>query len=218
MESPVSRIPDVDAGPAKGVLIYEDRTSGIGIMTEEMTVLLAKEGHETAFRELYERHQEDIYRLAYRYTCSAQDAEDVLQETFIKAFQGIRAFDLSRNSSFAAWVNRLCVYRCLDHLRKEKRRRTHQIISLNECPDELKAAGPSPECSAEAGQLVQKIQQALTRLSPKQRIIFDMRYCQHHDIRDIADTFGCSESAVKTHLSRAREKLRDALAPIVEEL
>lgn len=218
MESPVSRIPNVDAGRPEGVLIDRDRTSGICLMTDEMTVLLAKGGYESAFRELYERHREDIYRLAYRYTGSAQDAEDVLQETFIRAFQGLRAFDISRNSSFTAWVNRLCVYRCLDHLRKKKRRRTHQIISLNECPDELKATGPSPECSAEAAQFVQKIQKALTRLSPKQRIIFDMRYGQYRDIRDIADTFGYSESAVKTHLSRAREKLRDDLAAIMEEL
>ena len=187
-------------------------------MTDEMTVLLAKEGHEAIFRELYERHREGIYRIAYRYTGSAQDAEDVFQETFIRAFQGLRAFDVSKNSSFAAWVNRLCVYRCLDHLRKMKRRRTHQIISLNECPDEPKATSPSPECSAEAAQFVQKIHRALTLLSPKQRIIFDMRYGQYRDIRDIADTFGCSESAVKTHLSRARKKLRDDLAAIMEEL
>ena len=91
-------------------------------MQEEMIILLAKEGHEEAFRQLYENHREQIYRLAYRYTKSQQDAEDIMQETFIKAFKKIRSFQFVNNSTFSSWVSRICINHSISFLRKQKRK------------------------------------------------------------------------------------------------
>lgn len=186
-------------------------------MTDEQAVLLAREGHENAFRELYERHRAGVYGLAYRYARSAQDAEDILQETFIKAFKGIRKFGVSGNPSFAPWIKRICFHRCIEHMRRRQRRKEGQTMSLSEFRDGLATDEVSPERSADVRLLVGKILQALGGLSPKQRIIFDMKYLENREIPEIAETLGCSKSAVKTHLSRAAAKLRDDLTPIMED-
>jgi RNA polymerase sigma-70 factor, ECF subfamily len=188
------------------------------IITDEKAAFLAKDGHKEPFRELYERYRTTVYGLAYRYAGSAQDAEDILQETFVKAFKGIRKFGDSGNPNFAAWIKRICLHRCIEHLRKRRRRRTDQTTSLSEYHAGLATSDDSPERIAEAALLINKVHQALGALSPRQRIIFDMKYIEHHETPDIAETLGCSESAVKTHLSRAVAKLRDNLAPVMEEL
>jgi RNA polymerase sigma-70 factor (ECF subfamily) len=193
-------------------------TSGMNIITDEKAAFLAKDGHKEAFRELYERHRASVYGLAHRYAGSTQDAEDILQETFIKAFRGIRKFGDSGKTNFAAWIKRICLYRCIEHLRKRQRRRTDQTMSLSEYHAGVATNDVSPERSAEIGLLIDKVQQVLGALSPRQRIIFTMKYLEQREIPDIAETLGCSESAVKTHLGRAVTKLRDHLAPIMEEL
>ncbi len=190
----------------------------MNFMTDEKTAFLAKDGHKEAFRQLYERHRESVYGIAHRYAGSTQDAEDILQETFIRVFKQMGKFGDSGNTSFAAWINRICVHRCIEHLRKRHRQRTDRTISLSECQAGIATTDGSPERSAEVGLLIIKVQQVLGVLSPKQRIIFVMKYLELREIPDIAQTLDCSESAVKTHLGRAVTKLRDHLAPIMEEL
>jgi RNA polymerase sigma-70 factor (ECF subfamily) len=187
-------------------------------MTDEQAVALAREGDEAGFRELFERHKAGVYGIAYRYSGSAQDAEDILQETFIKVFREIRRAGESGRPVFDAWIHRVCYHRCIEHLRKRKRRRSSLTESLSETPDPRVAGGPSPERSADAGLMLEKVNCAIGVLSPQQRIIFDLRYNDHRDIAEISAALRCSESAVKTTLSRAMAKLRDRLAPIVEEL
>jgi RNA polymerase sigma-70 factor (ECF subfamily) len=88
---------------------------------DRLAVLLAKEGNESAFRELYENNYETIYRLAYRYSRSPEDAEDIMQDTFIKAFKSIKKFDFSISSNFSAWIYQIGLNCSLDYLRKRKR-------------------------------------------------------------------------------------------------
>ncbi len=187
-------------------------------MTDDRAAILAKDGHKEGFQELYERHRTTVYGLAYRYAGSTQDAEDILQETFIKVFRGIRDVGDSGNPNFAGWIRRICLHRCIEHLRKRQRRRTDQTTSFSEYHAGLATDGDSPERSAETGLLIAKIHQALGCLSPKQRIIFDLKYLEHREISEIAETLGCSGSAIKTHLGRAVAKLRKNLSPIMEEL
>jgi RNA polymerase sigma-70 factor (ECF subfamily) len=179
--------------------------------TDKLAILLAKEGNEGAFRELYENNYEMIYRLAYRYSKSQQDAEDIMQDTFIKAFKGIKKFDFSISTNFSAWIYKIG-YRCsMDYLRKRKRRRADLTDSLKDFHREPESQDSSPETSAITNQTMGQVKNALDILSPKQRVIFDLRHCQHKALREISERLQCSQSTVKKQLERAVLKLRNRL-------
>lgn len=183
-------------------------------MNDEMVILLAKEGKESAFRKLYENNYAMIFRLAYRYTKSQQDAEDIMQETFIKAFKGIKSFDFKVSANFSAWIYQVGLHCTLDYLRKNKRRKIGQIESLSDFPAEPEAQNSCPEKSAMASQTISQVKNALYRLAPKQRVIFDLRHLQHMAIKEIAEHLECSQSTVKKQLQRAVSKLRQHLEPL----
>ncbi len=183
-------------------------------LDDSVVILLAKEGNERAFRQLYEDHYKMIYRLAYRYSRSQQDAEDIMQETFIKAFKDIHKFDLGVSTNFSAWIYRIGIRCSLDYLRKRKRRRADQVESLTQIHAEPEARDPSPEQSAIANQTISRVKNALHLLSPKQRVIFDLRHFQHRALEEISDRLDCSPSTVKKQLQRAVLKLRHQIEPL----
>jgi len=183
-------------------------------MNDELAILLAKQGKESAFRELYENNYKLIYRLAYRYTKSQQDAEDIMQEAFIKAFKGIKSFDFNVSTNFSAWIYQIGLHCSLDYLRKNKRRKIGQTESLSDFHIEPEAQDSSPEKSAIASQTIAQVKNALHILSPKQRVIFDLRHLQHMAIREIAEHLQCNQSTVKKQLQRAVSKLRKQLEPV----
>jgi len=183
-------------------------------MQEAQTLSLAKEGHREAFRRLYADHGERIYRLAFRYLRSAQDAEDVLQETFIKVIRRISSYDPLRGPDFSAWLNSICINAAIDHLRRRERRQERLHVALDEASSAIPQRTESPEDAAIRRQAADKIQAALGLLPPRQRIIFDLHYDQHLDIKDIAAELQCSESNIKTQLIRALARLRKTLEPI----
>jgi len=180
----------------------------------KMVILLAKEGNRDAFRELYENNYEMVYRLAYRYAKSPQDAEDIMQEIFIKAFKGINSFDFNISTNFPAWIYQIGIHCSIEHLRKRKRRKVDQTESLSNIQNDPEAQNSSPEKTAIISQTATHMKKALQILSPKQRIIFDLRHLQHLDIKEIAEHLKCSESTVKKHLKRAILKLRKKLEPL----
>jgi RNA polymerase sigma-70 factor (ECF subfamily) len=184
---------------------------------DKLLILLAKQGNESAFRELYETHYEMIYRLAYRYVKSQPDAEDVLQETFIKAFKAIQKFDFNISSNFSAWIYQICVRCSYDHHRKRKKRKSDQTASLSEMYTEPEAQNSSPEKLAISNQAIRQVKNALHVLSPKQRVIFDLRHLQHKALKDIAERLQISPSTVKKQLERAVTKLRIQLEPLWRE-
>jgi RNA polymerase sigma-70 factor (ECF subfamily) len=184
---------------------------------DKLLILLAKQGNESAFRELYETHYEMIYRLAYRYVKSQPDAEDILQETFIKAFKAIQKFDFNISSNFSAWIYQICVRCSYDYHRKRKKRRSDQTASLSEMHTEPEAQNSSPEKMAISNQTIQQVKNSLYVLSPKQRIIFDLRHLQHRALKDIAERLQISPSTVKKQLERAMAKLRIQLEPLWRE-
>ncbi len=181
---------------------------------DRLTVLLAQQGHETAFRELYENYYEMIYRLAYRYSKSQQDAEDIMQETFIKAFKSINKFDFSVSTNFSAWIYQIGLHCSMDYLRKRKRRKADQIHSLTDIFTEPEAQDSSPEKAFMANQTISQVKNALYILSPKQRIIFDLRHLQHRTLKEISERLQCNKSTVLKQLQRAVLKLRNQLEPL----
>ena len=184
---------------------------------DKLLILLAKQGNESAFRELYENHYEMIYRLAYRYVKSQPDAEDILQETFIKAFKAIQKFDFNISSNFSAWIYQICVRCSYDYYRKRKKRKSDQTASLSEMYTEPEAQNSSPENMAISNQTLQHVKNAMDVLSPKQRIIFDLRHLQHNALKEIAERMQVSPSTVKKQLERAVAKLRIQLEPLWRE-
>jgi RNA polymerase sigma-70 factor (ECF subfamily) len=184
---------------------------------EKLLILMAKQGHESAFRELYKANYEMIYRLAYKYVRSQPDAEDILQDTFIKVFKAIHKFDFNISSNFSAWIYQICVRCSYDHHRKRKKRKSEQTSYLSEMYTEPEAQNSSPEKAAIANQTMRQLKSAMQALSPKQRIIFDLRHLQHKALKEIAERLHCSPSTVKKHLERAVAKLRIQLEPVWRE-
>ncbi|MBD3413087.1 MAG: sigma-70 family RNA polymerase sigma factor [Candidatus Aminicenantes bacterium] len=183
-------------------------------MNDHMNIIMAKDGNPEAFSQLYREHGERIFRIAYRYTRSQSDAEDILQETFIKAFKNIHTLRVNPKNRFSSWLNTICINYTLDHLRKQRRKKRHSQVSLSDVLQVIQSSDHSPVDKMESKQVGQHIHNALSSLSPKQHLIFEMRYSQHMDIKNIAQTLQCSQSNVKTHISRALKKLRKTLEPI----
>ena len=183
-------------------------------MNEEVTLMLAKEGHPDAFLRLYKNHGKRIYRLAFRYTNSKQDSEDIMQETFIKVFKRLHTFKFNISQNFSSWINTICLNCTIDHFRKHRSKNRPQHVSLSELNHELHSQNPSPEQTAILEQASEHIREALDILPPKQRLIFEMRYNQHTTNKEIAEYLKCSQSTVKTQIFRAQRKLRKTLEPI----
>ena len=186
-------------------------------MSEDSIMLQARQGDEKAFRQLFHNNKESVFRLAYRYTRSQEDAEDIMQETFIKAFKNIKKFDNKNETSFSGWINRISINCSINHLRRNKSRKMDEMDSLSKLQDKLITKNPSEE-TTEINFNLSKIKNALQKLTHKQRIIFDMRFSQQMKIREIAEIMKCSDSNVKTQLFRTFAKLRKQLKPIWSEL
>jgi len=185
-------------------------------MDENQVISLAREGHPGAFRQLYDTHKEGLYRLAYRYVGTRSDAEDVMQDSFIKAFKNIDSFKRKNDAAFSSWLNRICINCALDFIRK-KRRQVTRFIHVEDMTKEPVSTEQSPEQAVQNQQTWKLMTQAIQTLTPKQQIIFDLRYGQHRPVKDIAAYMNCSESSIKTHLFRMMSKLRQQLEPLLEE-
>lgn len=198
-------------------VIYSRIDNLKGFMNENITISQAKEGSEQAFRQLYDNHKERIYRMAFHYIKIQQDAEDVMQETFIRAFKNITSFINMDNQSFTFWLNRICINCTMNHFRKTKHMKKGVLIPLTDVIFEPESTEQSPEKRTQINNTLAIIRKAAKKLSAKQRIIFDLRYTQHQSIKEIANFLNCSESNVKTQLSRAVAKLRKQLSSFWRE-
>ncbi len=179
-------------------------------------VARAQAGDLRAFEKLVERHRRRIYNLAYRMTCKHEDADDILQETFVRAYASLRRFDPSR--PFANWLYTIAVNLCLD--RQRRWRREKQVAW--ETVEELGLGGaaasvPGPAQEAENGELRSRIEDAISRLPDRQRAAVVLFEVEGLKINEVAELMDCSEGAVKSTLHRARRRLRDELREYIEE-
>lgn len=174
-------------------------------------VVLAKAGNRGAMHELYERNRSRIYSLAYRYAGNVADAEDILQDTFIKAFQSLQKCQLNENSYFATWLYRIAVNCSLDHFRR-RRRHEREVEWSENLPD---AAGTEESATPEGEYLRSEIRRqvrgGLERLTARKRMVVVLRHYQQLKIGEIAASMGCSEGSVKKQLFRALAQLKKEL-------
>jgi RNA polymerase sigma-70 factor (ECF subfamily) len=180
-------------------------------------VARARSGDESAFRALVERHSRSIFRLAFRMTGNEHDAEDVVQETFLKAYRRLSQFE--ERAHFGSWLYRIAANCAYDALRARARR--EEQAPLPEPPQEddplvaIAADGPSPDRLVFSGQVQQRVKTAMARLSERERAAFVLRHFEQMSTKEIGDTLGLDEGAVKHSVFRAVRKLREALEPFV---
>lgn len=180
---------------------------------EGSLVAAAKAGDISAFETLVGRYERKIFRLAQNITQNREDAEDVMQESFLKSYQHLGEFQ--GNSRFYTWLVRIAVNQALMKLRK---RRPNQV-SLDEeidtgedtMPREVEDWGPSPEDRYEQTELGGILSSTIAELDPPFRIVFQLRDIEELSTEETAEALGLSIPAVKSRLLRARLKLRQKL-------
>jgi RNA polymerase sigma-70 factor (ECF subfamily) len=180
---------------------------------DEAFVERARQGDREAFRALVERHGRSVFRLAFRMTGNEGDAEDVVQETFLKAYRKLDAFESRAN--FATWLYRITA-NCAYDLLRTRARRHEDPIDVEAEPLRIPAASPSPERLLLASEVRRRVAAALARLTPAERTAFVLRHHEGRSIAEIGTALGLDASAAKHSVFRAVRKMREALQPLAE--
>lgn len=185
--------------------------------SDRPVVARARDGDREAFRELVERHSRYIFSLAQRMTGSAQDAEDVVQETWLKAHRQLSRFEA--RADFRTWLHRICVNCSIDLIRARRHREdAHDPADLEEGPlSERGSEGQAtPDRLAASSQIQDRVQDALTKLTSLERAAFTLRHVEGMSIDEVGVKLGLKTSATKHSIFRAVRKMRIALGPLVE--
>lgn len=185
----------------------------MGRGVEDILLQAAREGNEYAFAQIVERYEKRVYNLCYRMTGNAEDAADQTQETFLKAWRALPAFQ--GDCALTTWLHRLATNCCIDLLRREKKRRG-LVVALDhdegERPAEPAADGPTPQEQAEHNELRERVWKAMKRLTPEHRQVLVLRETGGLSYGEIAQALKIEEGTVKSRLARARLQLRKEMA------
>ena len=186
-------------------------------VTDAAVVAQVLAGDRDAFRVLVERHSRSLYHLVYRMTGSSADTEEIVQDTLLRAFKGLEKFEL--RSNFGTWIYRIATNRTLDFLKSKKMSDT-QAYRIAEDPDpddsreiQLAATAPGPDRMVISEQMKSRMAQALSLLTPAERVAFTMRHMEGRSIGEISKTLNLKTSAAKNSVFRAVHKLRQQLEP-----
>ncbi|WP_157439940.1 RNA polymerase sigma factor [Terracidiphilus gabretensis] len=178
----------------------------------------AQSGSRTAFDALVRQYENQVLRLALHLTGSEHDAEDIYQEAFLKAYRYIGNFRFE--CSFYTWIYRIVTNLCLDQLRRRKTRREDQAVILDHSGDEIDIlasvsddrAFSNPARELDRKLLGIRIQDALSKLTPRERMVFELKHYQGLRLRTIGEMLSTTEETAKNTLFRATKKLRSQLA------
>ncbi len=181
--------------------------------SDRAAVLRARAGDRDAFREIIEAHSRHVFGLAYRLTGNEQDAEDVVQETFMKAYQSIGRFEGA--SEISTWLHRIAANCAMDLLRRRRDSSRGSVPAADADPTEsLVDSRSGPESAAIGSEIDRRMKASLERLSPMERIAFTLRHFEGRSIADIAGVLGIRPGATKHCVFRAVAKLREDLGPL----
>jgi len=194
----------------------------LGTSRIDDTVLIreAQMGNAAAFEELVRQYDRAVLRLAVHLTGSQEDGQDIYQEAFLRAYINLGSFRFE--CSFYTWIYRIVTNLCLDHLRKKSSRARDLTTTisadgeeeqvLDRLPDQR--AGTSPERSMMSRELRAFIRRAMERLSPRERVVFELKHYHGLRLRTVAGILNTSEGTIKNTLFRATHKLRTQLAEV----
>ncbi len=178
----------------------------------------AQKGSRAAFDVLVRQYDQAVLRLAMHLTGSEQDAQDIHQEAFLKAYRHIGSFRFE--CSFYTWIYRIVTNLCLDHLRRRKTRREDSAVMIDAAGEEHdtminvsdERAMANPDRELERKVLSQQIQGALEKLTPRERTVFELKHYHGLRLRTIGEMLSTTEETAKNTLFRATRKLRTELA------
>ncbi len=182
-------------------------------------VARAQAGDRQAFRTLVDRHSRRLYRVAYRLTGRHEDAEDVVQETFLRAYRQLARFEA--RAAVTTWLYRIAVNCAVDLLRTRPDRETLDPDAVPEAGTsrgEPVAADPSPDRLVASVEIRRRLARGFQRLSPTERTAFVLRHMEGRSIAEISRVLGLRASATKHSIFRAVRKLRAALEPLAATL
>jgi len=189
-----------------------------GCIQDRFLVHEAQCGNHAAFEQLVHAHDQAVLRLAIRITGSLSDAQDIYQEAFLKAYTKLGTFRFE--CSFSSWIYRIVTNVCLDHLRKNRNHRRNSSVEgndeggeynlVNQVPDDRIANNPEQQLFGR--ELKAQILYALQRLTPRERMVFELRHFQGLKLRTVGEILNTSEASIKNSLFRATKKLRLQLA------
>jgi RNA polymerase sigma-70 factor (ECF subfamily) len=199
--------------PARGRMGAQERR-----IDDTMLIREAQRGNRAAFEELVRHYDQAVLRLALHLTGTEQDAQDVYQDAFLKAYKNIGSFRFE--CSFYTWIYRIVTNLCLDHLRKRNVRKEDAPVAkdasggeydlLDQVPDVR--AGANPERDLLRRQLGARIAGALEKLTPRERMVFELKHYHGLKLRTVGEILQTTEETAKNTLFRATQKLRGALA------
>ncbi|MGB7434423.1 MAG: sigma-70 family RNA polymerase sigma factor [Candidatus Acidiferrum sp.] len=189
-------------------------------LEERCLVEQAQAGNRLAFEELVRRYDRDVLRLALNLMKRIEDARDVYQESFLKVYRNLHRFRFE--CSFYTWLYRIVTNVCLDHLRRRQARPEDQAPEShytqfedgnNDFFERQREQRPTldPERHLLGQEIKLRLAAAMERLSPRERVVFEMKHYQGLKLRAIGDALGTSEETVKNSLFRATRKLRSEL-------
>src|SRR6201995_3845511 len=192
----------------------EDRAS------ETELIRQAQKGSRQAFDTLVRQYDQAVLRLALHLLGSETDAQDIAQEAFLKAYRYLANFRFE--CSFYTWIYRIVTNLCLDHLRRRKSRKEEQSIVVDSSGTEMDLLSnisddrsmANPERELERKLLGERIQEALSHLTPRERMVFELKHYQGLRLRTIGEMLNTTEETAKNTLFRATRKLRANLAAI----
>jgi RNA polymerase sigma-70 factor, ECF subfamily len=180
----------------------------------------AQAGDQYAFERLVQAYDQNVLRLAMNLLRSQEDASDIYQEAFLRVYRNLHNFRF--DCSFHTWLYRIVTNLCLDHLRKRKvRKEEPTVMDTSEGPvdrmeivPEERAEG-NPQRNLMSLQLSSRIRVVLSTLTPRERMVFELRHYQGLRLRAIGEVLGTTEEAAKNCLFRATQKMRAALGDFV---
>lgn len=186
----------------------------------EAVIRAAQRGDQGAFEELVRAHDQSVLRHAMNLLRSPEEARDVYQEVFLKVFRNLHTFRF--DCSFHTWLYRIVTNVCLDHLRKRGvRKEEPSVVETGEGPvDRMEnfeegSADADPERKFWNRQLQERIEEGLRELTPRERMVFELRHYDGLRLRNIGEILGTTEDAAKNCLFRATQKMRSALGDFI---
>jgi RNA polymerase sigma-70 factor (ECF subfamily) len=209
-----------DSGLAGGTGASLASVNSLPNLNERTLVAEAQAGNRAAFEELVHRFDRDVLRLALNLMKRPEDARDVYQEAFLKVYRNLHRFRFE--CSFYTWLYRIVTNVCLDHLRRRQARPedqapesngSHAEEGITDFFERQREHRPAldPERQLFGKEIQARIATAMERLSPRERIVFELKHYQGLKLRAIGDALGTTEETVKNSLFRATRKLRSQL-------
>ena len=189
-------------------------------LDESALIRAAQQGDQDAFAQLVRVYDQSVLKLAMNLLRSPEDARDVYQEAFLRVYRNLNNFRF--DCSFHTWLYRIVTNLCLDQMRKRKvRKEESTVLTTSEGPLDRMDTVPEervdgdPQRNLFSGELRNRIKEVLASLTPRERMVFELRHYQGMRLRQIGEVVGATEEAAKNCLFRATQKMRAALGDFV---